>query len=46
MIEVKGLGCAGVGGKGVGAGSFTPEDPGADNSISGVSLLRGVCSLG
>ena len=46
MIEVKGLGCAGVGGKGVGAGLSTPEGLGAHGSISGISLPGGVCSLG
>ena len=44
--EVEGLECAGVGGKDVRAGSSTPEGPGADDSISGISLPGGVCSLG
>jgi len=43
---VKGLGYADVGGKGVGAGLSTPEGPGTDNFISGVSLPEDVCSLG
>ena len=42
----KGLGCVDIGGKGIGAGSSTPEGPGTDDSISGVSLPEGVCSLG
>ena len=42
---IEGLGCVGVGGKGVGAGSFTPKGSGADDSISGVSLPGGICSL-
>ena len=42
---VKGLGCPGIGGKSIGAGSSTPEGSGADDSISGVSLIEGVCSL-
>ena len=42
---VKGLGYAGVGGKGIGASSSTPKGSGANNSISGVRLLGGVCSL-
>ena len=43
---VKGLGCPGVGGKSIGAGSSTPEGLGADDSISGVSWPGGICSLG
>ena len=43
---VEDLGCTGVGGKGVGANSFTPKGPGADDSISGISLPGGVYSLG
>ena len=43
---VGGLGCAGVDGKGVGAGSSTPKGLGTDNSISGISLPGGICSLG
>ena len=39
-------GCAGVGEKGVGADLSTPKGPGADDSISEVSLPGGVCSLG
>ena len=42
---VKSLGCAGVSRKDVEAGSFIPKGSGADNSISGVSLLGGICSL-
>ena len=42
---VKGLGCTGISGKGVGAGSSIPKGPDTDDSISGVSLPRGVCSL-
>jgi len=42
---VKGLGCVGVGRKSIGAGSSTPKGSDADNSISGVSLLGGICSL-
>ena len=41
----RGLGYAGVGRKGVGAGSSTPKGSDADNSISGVSLPGGICSL-
>ena len=42
---VKGLGYAGVGRKGVGVGLSTPKGPGANDSISGVSLPGGICSL-
>jgi len=42
---VKGLGCTGIGGKDIGADSFTPEGLGPDDSISGISLPGGVCSL-
>jgi len=35
----------GVGGKGVGAGLSTLKGLGADDSISGVSLPGGICSL-
>ena len=43
---VEGLGYTGIGEKDIRAGSFIPKGLGANDSISGISLLRGLLSLG
>jgi len=45
LLQVEDLEYTDVGGKGIRAGLLIPKGLDADNSISGVSLPGGICSL-